>query len=164
MTYKFCEIETNIKIIVHYDPMKPCRSPPGGFVLPTNTRPAPMQPSNALHFKCSTTKCHLFLWSPNNLYFNSWPNSHLKFGLSGSTITAYHFCIATICQRQPSPESTAPLEEETFPNHSPDSTLLYSSHVPEVVNSSKCSLNTAVSSMSFLDDFWTWMSCEDPFL
>ena len=50
------------------------------------------------------------------------------------------------------PESSAPLEEETFPNRSSDSTLPYSSHVPEVVNSTNCSFNTAVSSTSFLDD------------
>ena len=50
------------------------------------------------------------------------------------------------------PEPSAPLEEETFPNRSSDSTLPYSSHVSEVVNSPNCSFNTAVSSTSFLDD------------
>ena len=50
------------------------------------------------------------------------------------------------------PEPSAPLEEETFPNRSSDSTLPFSSHVPEVVNSPNCSLNTAVSSTSFPDD------------
>ena len=48
-------------------------------------------------------------------------------------------------------EPSAPLEEKTFPNRSSDSTLPYSSHVPEVVNSPNCSFNSAVSSTSFLD-------------
>ena len=50
------------------------------------------------------------------------------------------------------PEPSVLMEEESFPNRSSDSTLPYSSHVPEVVNSPKCSFNTAVSCTSFLDD------------
>ena len=48
MTYKICEIETNKELIVHSDSMKPCRSPPGGFVPPTSTPPALMQTPNEI--------------------------------------------------------------------------------------------------------------------
>ena len=50
------------------------------------------------------------------------------------------------------PEPSVPLEEEIVPNRSSDSNLPYSSHVPEVINSTNCSFNTSVSSRSFLDD------------
>ena len=58
MTYIICEIETNKELIVHYDRMKPCHSPPGGFVPPTNTPPAPMQPPNGLDSNSTPAKCH----------------------------------------------------------------------------------------------------------
>ena len=58
MTYKICEIETNKELIVRYDRMKPCRSPPGGFVPPANIPPAPIQPPNALPSNSSPAKCH----------------------------------------------------------------------------------------------------------
>ena len=50
------------------------------------------------------------------------------------------------------PESYAPMEEDTFPNCSDDSTLPSFSQVPETVNSSDYSFNTAVFSTSHLDD------------
>ena len=58
MTYKIREIETNKELIVHYDRMKPCRSPPGGFVPPANTPSAPMQPPNELTSNSTPAKCH----------------------------------------------------------------------------------------------------------
>ena len=53
---KNCEIKTNKELIVPYDHMKPCRSPPGDFVLPTNTHPVPTQPRIENRFKSSTEK------------------------------------------------------------------------------------------------------------
>ena len=58
MTYKIREIETNKELIVHYDRMKPCRSPPGGFVPAANTPSAPMQPPNELASNSTPAKCH----------------------------------------------------------------------------------------------------------
>ena len=58
LTYKIREIETNKELIVHYDRMKPCRSPPGGFVPPVNTPSAPMQPPNELASNFTPAKCH----------------------------------------------------------------------------------------------------------
>ena len=58
MTYKIREIETNKELIVHYDRMKPCRSPPGGFVPPVNTPSAPKQPPNQLASNSTPAKCH----------------------------------------------------------------------------------------------------------
>ena len=58
MTYKFCGIEFNKELTVHYDRIKPGRSPPGDFVPRTNTPPEPMQPENEIFFISSTAKCH----------------------------------------------------------------------------------------------------------
>ena len=58
MIYKTCEIETNNELIVHYDRMKPCPSPPGGFVPPANTPPAPMQAHNDLPSHSSPARIH----------------------------------------------------------------------------------------------------------
>ena len=38
--------------------MKPFRSPPGGFIPPTNTPPAKRQPPNEIPSKSPTAKCH----------------------------------------------------------------------------------------------------------
>ena len=58
MTYKIRGIETNKELIVHYDRMKPCVSPPGGFAPPANTPSAPMQPPNELPSNSYPAKCH----------------------------------------------------------------------------------------------------------
>ena len=47
----------------------------------------------------NSTVSFLFLWSLHYLYFNSWPSYRVKLGLK----TAYNFCVATSCQRQPPP-------------------------------------------------------------
>ena len=152
MTYKIREIETNKELIVHYDRMKFFRSTPGGFVPPANTIFAPMQP-------------------PNELASNSFPaNCHSSFCEAPVTCTSTVYPVpvsSSVPLIQPAPPTTfasspvandnypepsVPLEEDTFPNRSSDSTLSYSSHVPEVVNSRNRSFNTAVSSTSFLDD------------
>ena len=44
------------------------------------------------------------------------------------------------------------MEEDKFPNHSPDCTLPSFCQVPQHVNSPTCSFNTAVSSTSYLAD------------
>ena len=58
MTYEICEIGTNKELIVHYDRMKPCRSPRGGFVPPANTPSAPMQPPNEPPSNSTPAKSH----------------------------------------------------------------------------------------------------------
>ena len=149
MTYKNCEIETTTEWIVNYNRMKLCPSPPDGFVPPANTPLAPMQPPNVLFFNSSPATCHsCFCEAPITCTPTVGPVPVSK----------------SVPVIQPAPHTTfasAPvandnhperLEEETFPNRSSDSTLPYSSHVPEVANSPNCSFNTAVSSTSFLVD------------
>ena len=104
MTYKIFEIEMKKELIVHYNCMKRCGSPLGGFLLPTNTPFAAIPPPNEILFKIS----FLFLRSPKNLYSNSWPKSCVLFGPISSSITAHHFCVATSCQLQPSRVYCAP--------------------------------------------------------
>ena len=58
MNYKICEIDTNKELIVHYDRMKPCPSPPGGFKSPGNTPPAPMQPPKEPLNNSFPAECH----------------------------------------------------------------------------------------------------------
>ena len=58
MTYKIRELDINKELIVHYDRMKPCCSPPGGFVPPANTPSAPMQPPNELASNSTPARCH----------------------------------------------------------------------------------------------------------
>ena len=152
MTYKIREIETNKELIVHYDRMKPCRSPPGGFVPPANTPSAPMQPPNELASNSTPAKCHsCSCEAPITCAPPIGPvpvSSSIPIIQPAPPTT---FASSPVANVNP-PEPSAPREEETFPNRSPDSTLPYSSHVPEVVNSPNCSFNTAVSSTSFLDD------------
>ena len=144
MTYKIFEIETNKELIVQYDRMKPCRSPPGGFVLPANTPPVPMQPPNELASNSTPAKCHsCFCEAPITC------NSTVDSVIQPEPPTT--FASSPAANDNP-PAPSAPLEEETFPNRSSDSSLPYSSHNPEVANSPNCSFNTAVSSTSFLDD------------
>ena len=152
MTYKICEIETNKELIVHYDRIKPCRLPLGGFVPPANTPLAPMQPPNELPSSSSPAKCHsCFCEAPISCTPTVGP---IPVSSSAPIIQpAPHttFASSPVPNDNP-PELSPPREEETFPNRSSDSTLPYSCHVPEVVNSLNCSFNTAVSSTSFLDD------------
>ena len=122
MTYKICEIETYKEFIVHYDCMKPCRSPPGGFVPPANTPPAQMQPPNELASNSTPAKCHsCFCEAPitctptvgpapvSNSVPIIQPAPHTTFASSPVASDSPH-------------EPSAPLEEETFPNRSSDST------------------------------------------
>ena len=152
MTYKIWEIETNKEWIVHYDRMKPCRLPSGGFLALATTPLAPVQPLNELPSNSSPSNCHsCFCEAPitctspvGPVPVSNWvpviqPAMHTTFSSSPT-------------DNDNPPEPSAPLEEETFPNRSSDSTLPYSSHVPEVVNSPKCSINNAVSSTYFLVD------------
>ena len=152
MTYKICDIETNKELIVNYDCMKPCRSPPGGFVPPANTPSAPMQPPNELASNSTPAKCHSCFCEPPITC-----TSTVDPVLVSSSVPIIQPALPTTFASSPvandnPPEPSAPLEEETFPNRSSDSTLPYSSIVPDVVNSPNCSFNTAVSSTSFLDD------------
>ena len=143
MTYKICEIETNKELIVHYDRIKPCRSSPGGFVPPANTPPAPMKPPNELPSNSTPAKCHsCFCEAPITC------TSTVDPVIQPAPPTT--FASSPVANDNP-PEPSEPLEEETFPNRPSDSTLPYSSHVPEVFNSPNCSFNTAVFT-SFLDD------------
>ena len=152
ITYKIREIETNKELIVHYDRMKPCRSPHGGFVPPANTPPAPMQPPNVLASNSTPAKCHsCFCEALITCTSTVDPVPVLK------SVPIIQPAQPTTLASSPvandnRPEPSAPLEEETFPNRSSDSTLLSSSNVPEVVNYPNCSFNTAVSSASLLDD------------
>ena len=150
MTY--IEIETNKELIVHYDCMKPCRSPPGGFVPPANTPSALMQPPNELASNSTPAKCHsCFCETPITCTSTVDPvpvSSSVPIIQPAPPTT---FSSSPVANDNP-PEPCAPPEEETFPNRSSDSTLPYSSHVPEIFNSPNRSFNTAVSSTSFLDD------------
>ena len=152
MTYKICDIETNKELIVHYDRMKPCCSPPGSIVPPPNTVPAPLQPPNELPSNSFPAKCHSCLCeAPITCTLTA---DHGSLSSSVPIIQPAPpttFASSTVVNDNPR-EPSAPLEDHTFPNRSSDSTLPYFSHVPEVVNSPNCSLNTAVSSTSFLDD------------
>ena len=134
-TYKVCEIETNKELIVHYDRMKHCLSHPGGFVPPANTPPAPMQPPIELPFNSSPAKCHsCFFEAPTTRTPTSGPvpvSSLVSKILPAPPTT---FTSSPVAKNKPL-EPFAPLEEEKFPNRSSDSTLPYSSHVPEVANS-----------------------------
>ena len=155
MTSKICEIETNKKFIIHYDRIKPCHSSPGGFVSPTNTPPAPMQPLMMTPFNSSIAKCH-----------SCFCEAHIACTPTVDPVSVS--CSAPVFR--PSPQTTfvwplvandnldksfATMEEDTFPNRSTDPTLPYSSDVREVLNSSNCSFNTAVSSTSPLDNSTT---------
>ena len=152
MNYKICEIETNKEFVVHYDRMKPSRSPPGGFVPPGNTPSAPMQPPKELASNSTPAKCHsCFCKAPIACAPPIGPVAVSSLVPIIQPAPPTTFASSSVANDNP-PEPSAPLEEETFPNLSSDSTLPYSSHVPEVVNSPKCSFNTAVSSTSFLDD------------
>ena len=152
MTYKIREIKTNKELIVHYNRIKPSRSPPGGFLAPANTPPAPMQTPNELVSNSTPAKCHsCFCEAPITRTSTVDPvpvSSSVPIIQPAPPIT---FASSPVANDNP-PEPSALLEEETFPNRSSDSTLPYSFHVPEVVNSPNCSFNTAVSSTSFLDD------------
>ena len=150
MTYKFCETETNKELIVHYDRMKPCRSPPGGFIPLANTPLAAMQPPNELLSISSPAKCHsCFCEAPITCTPKSGPvpvSCSVPINQPAPPTT---FASSPVASESP-PEPSAPVEEETFPNRSSHSTLPYSSHVPKLVNSPKRSFKTAVSSTSFL--------------
>ena len=152
MTYKIREIETHKELIVHYDRMKTCRSPAGGFVPPANTLPAPMQPPKELASISTPARCHSCLCEAPISCTST--NDPVAVSTSLPILQpALHTTLASspVANDNP-PESFAPLEEETFPDHSSNSTLPYTSHVPEVVNYANCSFNTAVSSTSFLDE------------
>ena len=119
-------METNKELIVHYDRMKPCRSPPGGFVPPANTLPAPMQPPNELLFRSSSAKCHsCFCEAP----ITSTPTVGPVPVPSSAPIIQQAppttFASSPVANDNP-PEPSAPLDEETFANRSSDSTLPYS--------------------------------------
>ena len=135
MTYKNREIETNKKIIVHYDRTKPFPLPPGGFVPPPNTPLAPMQPPNELFSNSFPAKCHCcFFEAPITCAPTVGPipvSSSVQIVQPALPTT---FALTPVVDENP-PEPSAPLEEELIPNRSSDSTLPYSSHVPEVVNS-----------------------------
>ena len=152
MTYKIRERETNKELIVHYDRMKTFRSPPGGFVPPANTPLAPIHPPNEVLSNCSAAKCHTcFCEAPVACTPTSDPVP------VSSSVPIFQPAPPTTFASSPGSndnplEPSAPLVEETFPNRSSDSPLPYSSHVPEVVNFPNCSVKTAVSSTSFLDD------------
>ena len=150
MTYKICEIETNKELIVHYDRRKPRRSPPGGFLPPANTPPATMQPPNGLVSTSTTAKCHCFCEAPITCALPIGPVSVSSSVPINQPAPSTTFASSPVANDNP-PEPSAPLDEETFPNRSCDSTLPYS-YVPEVVNSPNCFFNTAVSSTSYLDD------------
>ena len=152
MTYKICQIEAKKELIVHYDRMKPSHLPLGEFVPPANTPPAPMQSPNELASISFPAKCHsCFCEAPTTCTPTVGPVP------VSSAVPKFHpaphttFALSPIANDNP-PEPSAPREEQTFLNRSSDSTLPYSSHFPEVVNSPNCSFNTAVSSTSFLDD------------
>ena len=150
MTYKIRQLETNKELIVHYDHMKRCRSPPSGVVLAANT-PASMQTPKELPSNSSSAKCHsCFCEAPITCTptVGSVPVSRSVPIIQPAPHTT--FASSPVANDDP-PEPSAPLEEGTFPNRSRDSTLTYS-YVPEAVNSPNCSFNTAVSSTSFLDD------------
>ena len=132
--------------------MKPCRSPLGGFVPPANTPPAAMQAPNDLSSNSSPAKCHSCFCEASI----TWTLTVGPVPVSSSVpifqpAPQTPFVLSPVANENP-PEPSAALEEETFPNCSSDSTLIYSSHVPEVVNSSNCTFNPAVSFTSFLDD------------
>ena len=126
MIYKICEIEPNRESIVHYDRMKLCRSPPGGSVPPTNTPPTPMQPPKEIPFKSSTSKCH---YSFCGIHITCTPTVD-PVPVSSCQVRSQQFnhhripllTSPTVANDKP-PESSAPLEEETFLHRSPDSTL-----------------------------------------
>ena len=152
MTYKISEIETNKELIVHNDRMKHCRLRPGGFLPPANTPPEPMQPPNGLVSNSTPGKCHFCFCEATitcTSTFGPVPVSPLVPIIQPAPPRT--FASSPVVNDNP-PEPSAPLVEETFPNRSSDYTLPYSSHVPEVFNSPNCSLNTAVSSASFLYD------------
>ena len=132
--------------------MKPCRSPLVGLVLPPKTPPALMQSPNELPSNSSIAKCHsCFCEAPITCTPTSVPvpvSSSVPINQPAPHIT---FASSPVANDNP-PEQSAPLEEETFPNRSSDSTSPYPTHVPEVVNSPNCSFNTAVSSTFLLDD------------
>ena len=152
MTQKIREKETHKELIVHYDCTKPFFSPPGGFVPPTNKHLAPMQLLIDTPFQSSTAKCHsCFSEAPITCTPTVGPVSVSR--LVPRVQPAPQSILASPPVANDNPlESSAALEEETFPNRSPDSTLPYSFHHPEVINSSNCPFNTAKSSTSFLDD------------
>ena len=139
-------------MIVHYDRMKPCRSPPGGFVPPANTPPAPMQPPNELASNSTPAKCHsCFCEAPITCSSTVGPvpvSSSVSITTPAPLTT---FASSPVANDNP-PEPSAPLEEEAFPNRSCHSNLPYSSHVLGVDNSPNWPFNSAVSSTSFLDD------------
>ena len=152
MTYKIREVETNKELIVHYDRMKPCRSPPGGFAPLVNTPSGPKQPPNVFASNSTPAKCHsCFCEAPITCAPPIGPvpvSSSVPIIQPAPPTT---FASSPVANDNP-PEPSAPLDEDTFPDRSSESTLPYSSHVPDVVNSPNCSFNTAVSSTSFLDD------------
>ena len=111
MTSKICDIETNKELIVPYDCMKPCRSPPGGFVPPANTPHAPMQPPNELRSNSSPAKCHsCFCEAP----ITCTPSDAVPVSSSVPTIqSAPHtmFASSPVANDNPA-EPSAPLEEK----------------------------------------------------
>ena len=103
MTSKVCEIETNKEWILNYDCMKPCRSPLGGFVPPTKTASAPMQPPNEFHSNFPTAKnhscfCEAHLTCTPTIGPVPVSGSVPLLQLSLQTT----FCVATSCRPQPS--------------------------------------------------------------
>ena len=114
-------------MIVHYDRMKPCRSPPGRFIPPANTPLAPMQPPKELPSNSSPAKCHsCFCEAPKTSTPTVGPvpaSSSVPIIQPAPPTT---FASSPVASDNP-PEPSAPLEEETFPNRLSDSTLPYSS-------------------------------------
>ena len=134
MTYKTCEIETNKKLIVHYDRVKPCRSPLGGFVFPTNTLPAPIRPPNEIPSNSSTPRGHSCSCEAHitcTITVGPVPVSSSVQTVQPTLCTTSAFPPAA--NDNPS-EPSLPLTEDTFPNRSHDSTLPSSSQFPEAVN------------------------------
>ena len=125
--------------------MKPCRSPLGGFVKPTNTSPT------EIPFNLSTAKCCSCFYEA---HISCTPTVGPVFVSSSAPIVqpSPHTNLASppVANDNP-PEFSVPMEEETFPSGSTDSTLLSLSQIPETVNSPICSFNTAVSSTSYID-------------
>ena len=152
MTYKFCGIEFNKELTVHYDRIKPGRSPPGDFVPRTNTPPEPMQPENEIFFISSTAKCHFCFCEARitcTPTFCPVPASNWVLIVQSSLRTTF---ASPPVANDNLPESSAPTEEVIFPNRSADFTLPLFFQVPESVNSPICSFNTAVSATPDLDD------------
>ena len=141
-------METNKELIVHYDGMKRCRSIPGGFVPPTNTPLAPMRPPKEISFNSSTVKCLSCVCEAHIICTTTVGPDRVSSSVPIVQPSPHTFFVSPPVTNDNLPASSAPIDEVTFPNRSPDSTLPSSSQVSETINSPNCSFKTAVSSTS----------------